>query len=86
MYCRGMSSHDHEPWPTYYRLKTRQEIESASSQAGFRKVEVRIWDGPPGYTVFNTAAFLLGVAYERIVNATEALKGLRAYMLARTVK
>ncbi len=84
--ARGLGAGEHEPWPTYYRLNTRHEVESAGSRAGFRSVEVRIWEGPPDYMVFNTAAFLLGVAYERIVNRIEALESFRAYILARLVK
>src|SRR5437588_5205691 len=66
--ARGMSSGDHEPWPTYYRLNSRKAIQADGTRAGFSKVEVLMWEGPPGYLVFNSVPFVLGVAYERVVN------------------
>jgi SAM-dependent methyltransferase len=84
--ARGLSSDEHEPWPTYYRLNTLQDIQSAGCQAGFRSMEVRTWEGPPVYMVFNSAAFLLGVAFERVVNRFEALAFARANLFARMIK
>jgi SAM-dependent methyltransferase len=83
---RGMTTEDHEPWPTYYRLNSRRAIERAGYAAGFRTVEVRIWEGPPGYLVFNSVPFVLGVAYERLVNRYRALEDLRANIFARLAK
>jgi SAM-dependent methyltransferase len=84
--ARGMTSHDHEPWPTYYRLNSRRTIEGEGISAGFRSVEVRMWEGPPGYLVFNSVPFMVGVGYERIVNRYKALEGLRANIFARMEK
>jgi SAM-dependent methyltransferase len=84
--ARAMASDEHEPWPTYYRLNSRRAIESAAHNAAFRDVEVRMWEGAPGYMVFNSVPFVLGVGYERIVNRYSALDGLRANIFARMVK
>jgi SAM-dependent methyltransferase len=84
--ARGMNSSDHEPWPTYYRLNSRRVIEQAGCAAGFRLVEVQIWEGPPVYLVFNSLPFVLGVGYERLVNRYHALEDLRANIFARLVK
>jgi SAM-dependent methyltransferase len=83
---RGLSSDHHEPWPTYYRLNSPRKIQNAGFQAGFRSVEVRTWEGPPVYLVFNSAAFMLGVAYERIVNRIKPLGCVRANIFARLLK
>jgi SAM-dependent methyltransferase len=84
--ARAMNRDDHEPWPTYYRLNSRRAIELAGYGAGFRTVEVRVWEGPPVYLVFNSVPFVLGVVYERLVNRYRALEELRANIFARMVK
>jgi SAM-dependent methyltransferase len=84
--ARAMNSDDHEPWPTYYRLNSRRTILREGYRAGFREVEVRIWEGPPAYLVFNTVPFVLGAAYERLVNRYHALEALRANIFARLSK
>jgi SAM-dependent methyltransferase len=84
--ARGMTSGDHEPWPTYYRLNSRRTIEIEGAKAGFRSVEVRLWEGPPGYMVFNSVSFVVGVGYERMVNRYKALEGFRANIFARMEK
>src|SRR5256885_3725385 len=84
--ARGMSTDDHEPWPTYYRLNSRKAIQAEGTHAGFRTVEVRMWEGPPGYLVFNSLPFVIGVAYERVVNRYPALEELRANIFARMLK
>jgi SAM-dependent methyltransferase len=83
---RGNRPGSHEPWPSYYRLNTRRSITRAGDSAGFRAVEVRIWEGPPLYLVFNTAAFVLGVGYERLVNRFSPLEELRNCIMARLAK
>jgi SAM-dependent methyltransferase len=84
--ARGMKTGDHEPWPTYYRLNSRRIIELTAYDAGFRTAEVRIWEGPPVYLVFNSLPFVLGVCYERLVNRYRQLEELRANIFARMVK
>lgn len=84
--ARGMSSEEHEPWPTYYRLNSRRAIKLAGDSAGFRKLEIRTSEGPPGYLVFNSVPFTLGVGYERLVNRYRALEELRAHIFARMEK
>jgi SAM-dependent methyltransferase len=84
--ARGMKAEAPEPWPTHYSLNSRRTVEQAGHGAGFRTVEVRIWEGPPVYLVFNTVPFLLGVGYERLVNRYSALEELRANLFARLGK
>jgi hypothetical protein len=81
-----MNIDDHEPWPTYYRLNSRYAIGLAARSAGFGTVEVRIFEGPPVYLVFNSLPFVLGVGYERLVNRYAGLEDLRANIFARLVK
>jgi hypothetical protein len=45
-----------------------------------------MFEGEPSYLMFNSLAFLMGVAYERAVNATPLLEGLRANIMGKVVK
>jgi SAM-dependent methyltransferase len=85
-WARGYSHEQHEPWPTYYRLNSRSEVETEGHNAGFERIELRWWEGEPAYLVFNVVPFLFGVAYERLVNHSQALSPLRHSILARFVK
>ena len=84
--ARGMSEEAHEPWPTLYYLNTRSAFRRAANKAGFRKVKLEMVEGHPSYLVFHTLPFLVGVAYERIVNSTEALSGIRANIFGQYIK
>lgn len=73
-----------EPWPTFFRANRRRQLRGLAGAAGFSAMELRMWEGEPSYLVFNPAAFILGVAYERMVNRW--VPGLRANILGRCVK
>jgi len=84
--ARGYAAGEHEPWPTYYRLNSRSGVESEGYNAGFESIEVRMWEYEPGYLVFNSLPFVIGVAYERLVNRFDKFAGLRACILGRMVR
>lgn len=75
-----------EPWPTHYRLNSRRAIEVEARNAGFRDIELRMIEMEPSYLQFHALPFLAGVAYERIVNSSEAFAGLRANFFGRLTK
>jgi SAM-dependent methyltransferase len=85
-WARGYAPEQHDPWPTYYRLNSRSKVEAEGYKAGFGRIELQWWEGEPSYLVFNAVPFLLGVAYERVVNQSQVLSGLRHSILARFVK
>jgi SAM-dependent methyltransferase len=84
--ARGYPPGEHEPWPTYYRLNSRREVEAEARKAGFERVELRTWEYEPAYLRFNVVPFVVGVAYERLVNHYHILSPLRASILARLIK
>jgi hypothetical protein len=49
-------------------------------------MEFLMVEAEPSYLMFNTLAFLMGVAYERAVNRAEWLQGLRANIFGSLVK
>jgi SAM-dependent methyltransferase len=83
---RGLPVGSHEPWLTYYRLNSPGSVRRLSREAGFRAAEVRLIEPEPSYLVFNSFAFMLGVAYERLVNSTNLLSGLRANILGKLTR
>jgi SAM-dependent methyltransferase len=83
---RGMPRDAHEPWPTYYRLNSKKAIVRSSAAAGFSTNELRFFEGQPSYLVFNSVVFLLGVAYERVVNSGQWLSFLRANIFGKLVR
>lgn len=73
----------HTPWPTRYRMNTAGRLVRAARRAGFDEVEVRAVESEPAYLMFHPAAFLIGVAYERLVNSRDWLSPFRSTLLVR---
>ena len=85
-WARGLPAGEHEPWPTYYRLNSRKAVYAEGEKAGFKRIELRMWEPAPLYMVFHLLPFLVGVGYERIVNRYRMFEGLRAGIFGRMVK
>jgi SAM-dependent methyltransferase len=75
---RGLAPESVDPYPTRYRMNTRRDARRVLTRAGLREEELVTVEAEPSYLVFSTPSFLLGVAYERLVNRTPSLAGLRA--------
>ncbi|MER9791302.1 class I SAM-dependent methyltransferase [Mesorhizobium sp. M0213] len=84
--ARGMNMDAHEPWPTFYRMNRRKSLEKATLAAGFSGIELRMIEPEPSYMRRSLPLFLLGSAYERIVNSTTALESLRVNILGKVKK
>jgi SAM-dependent methyltransferase len=76
----------HEPYPTRYRMNTVARLRDQGRKVGLGRLEVRYVEMEPSYLRFNAAAFLVGAAYERLVNSTRLLAPLRANLFGRFVK
>jgi hypothetical protein len=57
-----------------------------AEQAGFRSADLKMVEAEPSYLMFHTLPFLVGVAYERLVNSTDLLDGFRASIFGRLEK
>ena len=75
-----------EPWRTHYRMNTVGRLRRLGRQAGLGRLDVKFVEMEPSYLRFNTAAFLVGMAYERLVNSTSLLAPVRANLFGRFVK
>lgn len=78
---RGIKGADSEPFRTHYRMNTRSSVRREMLGAGFEEEELRMVESEPSYLMFSSFAFLLGVAYERLVNRFTCLAGMRACLL-----
>ncbi len=83
---RGLPVEAHDPYPTFHRLNSRSAIRRAAAAAGFRTINLQMVECEPSYLVFHALPFLAGVAYERLVNSTEALASVRANIFGQLVK
>lgn len=75
---RGLPSDKGDPYPTYYRMNTRQTVRRVLTQARLVEEDLFTVEAEPSYLMFSVPSFLLGVAYERLVNRITLLSGFRA--------
>jgi len=79
---RVMNRQEEDVFPTRYRANTRAAIVRSMRNAGLNAKDVRLFNQYPAYLMFSTAAFRLGIAYERLTTKIGALAGLRGWILA----
>lgn len=76
---RGREAHD--TFPTLYRCNTLRRVEQFARQIDFPVVDMAMWEGRPEYLRMATPLYVLGYAYERLVNLTDLFRGLRCVMV-----
>jgi len=77
---RGVDAHD--IFPTVYRANTARRLRALYERAGFEVERLEQFETEPEYLAFSLPTYALGVAWERVVNRFEALRGLRVNLLA----
>jgi ubiquinone/menaquinone biosynthesis C-methylase UbiE len=75
-------AHAHEKFPTMYRMNSRAAVRRHAAAAGFVVEELRMIEKDPSYGMASRVLFLTFMIYERAVNTTELLAGMRANILA----
>lgn len=83
---RGLAEEAHDPYPTLHRLNDRRRITRAALDAGLSVDALRMIEPDPSYGASSRLLFVLFMAYERLVNSTKWLAGLRVNILATLVK
>lgn len=71
-----------DTFPTAYRLNSKRALTAHFAAAGLERLAVEGVEVQPNYLTFSTVAFLGGVVYERIVNASERLSAIRVNLIA----
>jgi SAM-dependent methyltransferase len=79
---RGLADEAHDPYPTLYRMNTRASIARAAAAAGLAIRELRMIEPDPSYGRSSRVLFLAFAGYERLVNSTDWLAGIRINILA----
>lgn len=69
--------HEADTFPTFYRMNSRKELRKQFTAAGFAFRQCSMIETQPNYLTFCTPAFLMGAAYERLVNSLRLLAGFR---------
>jgi len=75
----------HEPWVTYYRMNTRRACRRILTNAGFSISEIRCIETLPSYGLSCRLMFYPLMVWERILNSTPLLQGLRVNILCAAV-
>lgn len=75
---RGRTAAD--TYPTFYRANSQSAVRALAAQTGFDVVQLGTWEGPPNYLRILPPAYPLGIAYERLVNSSDALSHFRAVL------
>jgi SAM-dependent methyltransferase len=78
---RAMPAGAHDPYPTVYAANSKRAITRLAAGAGLRVDTLRLIEKEPSYGMASPLLFYPLMAYERVVNATERLAGLRANLL-----
>lgn len=69
-------------FPTFYRANTVGRLRSLTSEAGLICDRLLMVEGAPMLLSFSPVTFLLGIAYERLVNRVDQLAEFRHAILA----
>lgn len=77
---RGRQRED--TFPTLYRANSAAALRRWSAAAGLDVARLRRVEGRPEYLRMTAPTYLVGLAYERIVNATELLAPWRVVLIA----
>lgn len=68
----------HDPYPTRYAMNSAGAVRAAAARAGLTVDRIEYVEKEPAYGRFFAPLFLALAGYERLVNSTEKLRGLRA--------
>lgn len=81
-YNKRRGRDEDDTFPTRYLLNTRRALRRHFGAAGMELVRFEMLEVQPNYLKFSTPSFLAGAAYERLVNSTSWLAGLRVNIIA----
>ena len=76
---RGRAETD--TFPTRYRANSERDVARLAADAGSMVESVELIEGRPEYLRIAWPTYLLGLAYERLVNASEIFASLRILLV-----
>lgn len=75
-----------DTFPTCYQANSRYQIRRLAQATCFKIDEIELVEGRPEYLRMLPVTYAVGALYERTVNATDLLAGLRVLLIASLVK
>lgn len=79
---RNLPGEAHDPYPTQYKLNSRSQVRSTGERIGFEVEVLRMIEKEPMYGLSSRFLFMSFMAYERVVNSSDAFAGFRSNILA----
>lgn len=73
-------------FPTFYRANSRADLERLATRTGFSVSSIELIEGRPEYMRLSCLTYVLGLAYERVVNASTLLSNLRILVVGELMK
>jgi SAM-dependent methyltransferase len=71
----------HDPYPTWYRLNSRSQLQSLAEGADFEVERLQLIEKEPSYGMSSRALFLIFTAYERVVNSAKLFAPFRSSLI-----
>ncbi|HCE42090.1 MAG TPA: hypothetical protein DET40_00900 [Lentisphaeria bacterium] len=78
---RKRGRNDDDTFPTLYKLNTENDQRRTAEKTGFDLLEIEHIEGRPEYLRMNPATYMVGIAYERIVNCL-GIESLKVILLS----
>jgi ubiquinone/menaquinone biosynthesis C-methylase UbiE len=85
-YNRKRGRDDEDTFPTLYKLNSPGDLNREMDRAGFDEKQLILRECSPNYLTFSWPSFLIGVAYERIVNSWSMFRRFRVNLLGEYTK
>jgi len=85
-YNRLRGREETDTFPTLYRLNSRSAVRRHFARSGFLEENLIMRECCPNYLMLTAPLFLLGVAFERLVNSSQVFAGLRVNILGHFSK
>jgi SAM-dependent methyltransferase len=79
---RQRGRHETDTFPTRYLCNAPCQIRGLAASSGLTLERIELIEGRPEYLRFSAMAYMLGVAYERLVNALPMLARFRILIIA----
>lgn len=81
---RGRDAED--TFPTVYKANTPEDVREFAERIGFTVGEIALVESRPEYLRLTAPTYLLGIAWERSVNAVDALARYRILLIGELIK
>jgi SAM-dependent methyltransferase len=85
-YGRLLGREADDTFPTFYRANSRSQIEVLADSTGFQIDALDLIEKRPEYLRISPATYVLGICYERTVNATWLLANWRVLLISELRK